>query len=178
MKNIIIAIIAFFTIESAKSQSNEDCKYLSVLTYCRTNTDVNKKIKLFFPSLVTKKEKYVEFNVSDRIEFLDVSYFKDKLVQGHYGINEDLLANAQEYRKKFYFEPYQSELLKNLVQRNQSKLFLTFSKPVGDWLVVQLAAFDPELKRTVKFGKAMLILFKFNSVGRIEDVMYAGAAYN
>lgn len=177
-KRAIICITLTMWSVIALSQNSDDCKYLSVLTYLRTNKAVNEKIKVFFPRQVRKKDKYIDFNLSDRIDFIGISSFKERLKEKKYIIDVELLDNSQLYYKKFYFESYNSDFLKRLVEQNSSNLFLTFSSPINDYLVVELGDFDPAINLRVKYGRGMQMFFKFDSRGRIEDVLFSGAAYN
>lgn len=179
-KNISVAIFILMTVMSVKSQTREDCKYLTVLTYIRTNAEINNKIKAFFPWAAKKKDKYVEFNLSDRIDFIGISYFKEKLKADTigYGINEELLTTDTGYYKRYFFESFRSEFLKKIIERNGSSLFLTFSKPIDNYLVVELGNFDPEINQKVKYGKGMQMFFAFDESGVIKNVLYSGAAYN
>lgn len=179
-KYITLAIFLLLIVISGNSQTGSDCKYMTVLTYIRTNSDINKKIKAFFPWAATKKEKYVEFNLSDRVDFIGISYFKDKIMADtfRYGISEKLLAVDTEYYNKYYFESFRSEFLKKIFERNGSSLFLTFSKPIDNYLVVELGDFDPEINQRVKYGKGMQMFFLFDETGVIKNVLYSGAAYN
>jgi hypothetical protein len=148
-----------------------------VLNYFHTNAEVNEKIKHFFPTLIKKKDRYIEFKVSDRIDFHSIRHFYEQLKSKNLGISQDLLDPSYFY-KRYYFTSFNSVFLKKLLILNDSKLFLTFSKPFDKYLIVELGNFDPMLNRRVKFGKAMQVLFKFDSVGLVEDVLYSGVAYN
>lgn len=169
--NLLWCIMAF-------SQSGDDCKYLTVLTIFRTSTDINEKAKAFFPNIFKKKDKYIEFNLSDRIDFFGIGDFKEKLKSKNWGINDSLLNNAKAYYKQYYFESFRSDFLRGLKFPKVSKLYLTLSKPVGDYLVAELSTFDPEQSQKIKFGKGLLFLFKFDEHGLIVDILYAGSAYN
>lgn len=179
-KNIVFTTFLLLTAISVSSQTGDKCKYLTVLTYIRTNTDINKKIKTFFPWAAKKKEKYVEFNLSDRVDFIGISYFKEKIMADtvRYGISEKLLAVDTEYYNKYSFESFRSEFLKKISERNSSSLFLTFSKTIDNYLVVELGNFDPEINQKVKYGKGMQMFFTFDESGVITNVLYSGAAYN
>jgi hypothetical protein len=116
IKRAIICITLTMWSVIALSQNSDDCKYLSVLTYLRTNKAVNKKIKDFFPRKVRKKDKYIDFNLSDRIDFIGISSFKERLKEKKYIIDVELLGNSQLYYKEFYFESYNCDFLKSLVE--------------------------------------------------------------
>ncbi len=94
------------------------------------------------------------------------------------GITEEMKNDEKLYYNKYFFESFISDFLQKLAQSNESKLFLTFSKPVENYLVIELGNFDPKINLKSKYGKAMLMLFKFDSSGFIENVLYSGVAYN
>lgn len=169
----------FITVIS-KSQSADECKYLMILTYLRTNTQINEQIKGLFSRIkITKaKDKYVEFNLSNRIDFLNIYDFKEELNSKNIEISKELINEPKLYSKNFFFESFRSEFLKNIMQQNDSKLFLTFSKPVDNYLVAIIGNSNPELTGTFRMGLGMKMFFKFNSAGLIEDVLYSSAAYN
>lgn len=179
-KKIIIQTLFLIAVISVNSQTSDQCKYLIVLTYIRTNTDINDKIKVFFPRTVRKKDKYVEFNLSDRVDFIGISHFKERIQADtiRYGITQELLNDNKAYIKKYFFESFRSDFLKKIAERNSSRLFLTFSKPVDNYLVAELGDFNPEINQKVKYGKGMLMFFKFDTSGIIEEVLYSGSAYN
>lgn len=164
----------------AKSQSNDECRYLMALTYLRTNTQINEEIKGLFSriKLIKKKDKFVEFHLSNRVDFLSITGFKEDLDSTNFGIGKELINNYKLYHEKYFFESFRSEFLRRIAEPNESKLFLTFSKPVENYLVAEIGNFDPELYQTKKFGLGMKIFFKFDSSGLIENVLYARSAYN
>lgn len=176
-------VLCFFLLfslfaNSIYSQSSDDCKYSMTITYLRTNIQINERIKHLFPKAVNKKDTYVDFNLSDRIDFLQISYFQEQLSMKDYGIDKELIKDSKMYYDKYYFKSFSSEFLNKIKSPNESKLFLTFSKPVGDHLVVELRNYNPALDESGKLGKAMLIFIRFGSDGTIEDALFAGAAYN
>lgn len=177
MKGTICITLAMWSVIGL-CQNSDDCKYLTVLTFLRTNKAINEKIKKFFPKHINKKDKYVEFNISNRIDFIGISSFKERLKEKKYSIENDLIDDSGLYYKKVFFESFKSDFLENLIEHNNSKLYLTFSKPIKDYLVVELGDFDPAINLRVKYGKGMQMFFKFDSFGKIEDVLYSGAIYN
>ena len=171
-------MITSFFINSVKCQSNDDCKYLSVLVYLRTNKAVNDQIKQSFPALTKRKDKYVEFSISDRVEFIGISDFKRNPDINTFGIDSPLINNNQLYYNKYFFTSYTLKFLnKAMEQPEQDKVgfYLTFSKSIDDYLVTELTLMDPRIHHHM--GNTMQMLFKFNSDGLIEKCIYAWAAY-
>lgn len=175
-KYIALLLVHLLSISSVKSQSGDECKYLTILTYLRTNSQVNEKIKMVFPGYFKKKEKYIEFNLSATITFVGILDFGDRLKK--YASSDSLLNDRNKYYNKYIFYPFKSDFLKNIMEQNDSKLFLTLSKPLNDFLLVEITSFNPELYGGRKFGKGIDIFFKFNAMGIVESAEYAGAAYN
>lgn len=165
---------------SSEGQSNDDCKYLMVLTYLRTNVKANQEIKTVFSRMkvARKNDRFVEFNLSDRIDFLGIDLFKKQLDSTNFGISQEFINDPYKYYEKYFFKSFRSDFLKRTMERNDSKLFLTFSKPVNNLLIAELGYTRPEVKEIRKFGLAIQFLFKFDSTGQIENVLYASTAYN
>lgn len=175
IKKYIIVVIAFlFFTFSAKSQTSDECKYLTVLIYMQTNTQVNEQVKLFFPRQTKKKDKYVEFNLSALISFVSISNLQERLEK--YMTSDTLLNDSRSFYKKYYFDSFKSEFLENLMEQTDSKLFLTFSKPINDFLLAEINDFEPYGSR--RFGKGMTVFFKFDKTGLVQSVEFGGAAYN
>jgi hypothetical protein len=177
-KNILFVINFLFFVIAVKSQSNDECKYISVLTYLRTNVHANEEIKIIFNRFIKKKDKFIEFNLSNRIDFIGIQDFKEDLQSDNFGIDTTLINNARLYRVKYFFDSYRSDFLKKIIQQPmESKLFLTFSKPIDNYLIAELGNFDPDINVTTKFGKGLEMLFKFDSSGLIEAILYRGVTY-
>ena len=177
-KYIIPCILLSFSI-SAKSQFPEECRYLSVLTYLRTNTGINTSIKSqFFKGQKNhKKDKFVHFQINDSVTFLNIYDFLDQLYLKEIGISQDLISNPQLYKDKYYFKPYKSEFLSKIDEDSTSFIYLTFSKPIDNYIIVEFGNMNPKLYGVKQWGLGLSILFKFNSLGLIEDKLYYGAAY-
>ena len=161
----------------ARSQSGDECKFLMVLTYLRTNSQIIDHIKSFFPGAAQKRDKFVEIQVCEGIQFLGISLFKDELSKKDYGISKELITDGKLYREKYYFPSYYSTFLKKIAPVNESKLYLTFSRPIDNYEVVEIGNVVPVMEGR-KFGKALRIFFEFDSDGTIEEVLYARSVYN
>lgn len=172
-------LLVIFFIESiwGLAQSNDFCKYQAALSYLRCDRKVSEKIKQFFPKQTLKAEEYVELNISNRIDFLSITPFKTKLLERDYFTEKELLKNdSSSYHRKYFFESYESDFLEKLIEPNNSKLYLTFSRPFGNYLIVEIG--DLRSKDTkYRFGKGMHIFFRFDALGLIGDVIYAGSIY-
>ena len=176
---ILITFPLFLLGISAKSQSQDECKYLMVLTYLRTNTRINDQLKaLFFRHKKERRNKiYVDFELSKKVEFIGLNYFKDSVSNEELGINKELISNNDLYLAKYFFQPYESKFLDKLLISNDSGIYLTFSRPVGNYIVAAMGNMNPEINGGVnKFGLSMTMLFEFDSLGIVSHVFYYGAA--
>lgn len=176
-QQIIIIIILIFSNISIKAQSEDECKYLMVLHYLRTNVEINEYIKKIYPKITKKKDRFVEFKISNRVDFLPISYFEKKLDTKNDGINEEFIHDSKLYYDKYFFEPFISDFLTKLKIENESQLFLTFSKSIDNYLVVELRNIDPLLSIKYKFGLGLEIFFKFDTNGIIERVICESTHY-
>ena len=159
------------------SQSAEECKYFEILTYLRTTKHVNQQIKEYSDHLIKTKDKYVEFNVSPWIDFLGIREFRNIVNPDSVGISKELITDEESFYRTYYFKSYKSRLLDSIIERNDSKLFLTFSNPIGNCLVVELLNFNTEMFRGRKFGRGVKMLFIFDTAGGIKNVLFNGLIY-
>jgi len=180
MQYISIFLFLFPLFIKANAQTISEDRYLLALIYLQTNEEINAEIKRIFPKVSRKKDSFVKLQISDRISFLRLLYFRDQLTKNNYRINSNLISNSKMYYDKYYFKPYEDKLLKSISSfgSNDSPLFLTFSKPVDNYLVAEISRFNPKEMTSIKFGKAMQLFFKFDANGFIEDVLYTGCQYN
>jgi hypothetical protein len=85
---------------------------------------------------------------------------------------------ADLYLAKYYFQSYESKFLAKLLVSNESGIYLTFSRPLGNYIVAAMGNMNPEINGGVnKFGLSMTMLFEFDSLGIVSHVFYYGAAY-
>ena len=180
MKFVLILISFLFLAEASMSQSVDECKYLSALTYLRTNANINERIKGLFSriKIINKKDRFVEFNLSNRVDYLSIYDFKETLNSKDFGISKELINDNKLFYTKYFFESFRSEFLKKIIDSNESKLFLTFSKPFDNYLLAIIGNSNPDLTGTFRMGLGMTILFRFNSSGLVEDVLCSAAAFN
>lgn len=172
---ILILTSTFFS--RCESQTS-DCKYLAVIAFLRTNEEANKKIKTYFPKLVSRKDKFIEFNISAEVSFLALDFFKKQLKESDYEIPIGYINNTQLYFDSNFFKTYKSDFLEKVIELNKAKLFLNFSKPVNNFLITEFTVDDPARNMGRKDGLAMELLFIFDSHGLIKNVLYSGSAYD
>lgn len=180
IKYYILWLILFMIVPNLKikAQNSDECKYLTVLLYLHTNDIFLEKSKNFYPNFIKKKANCIKFNIDQTIRFIDFQTFENQLKNKNY-ISQEFIKSNKLYYEKYFFEPFESNFLKNIVSANKSNLFITFSKPIENYLLIEISHINPELNPTGrKTGKSMFVFFKFHSDGKIEDVLYSGAVYN
>lgn len=159
------------------SEEDYHNKYQSVLLHIRSDSKINEQIKMAFPKLTSKKEKYVEFNVFGRVDFLSLNPFKNDLLEKEYFTRKELLGtDSASYFKNFFFESFESDFLKKIAMPNNSKLYLTFSRPFDSFLIAEIGDLRSKTSN-YRFGSGLRIFFKFNESGMIEDILYVGINY-
>lgn len=181
--------ISFFTLLislsfsfKSNAQDSDNFKYLMILNYLHTDSTIIESIKGLYGQvkLVNQKAKHVEFNVIDKIEFFPLEPFRfhDSLNSSELGIDQNLIDNYKLYREEFYFTFFESSFLKKISSLNSSHLFLTFSKPIGNYTIVELCNKKNDPKSIRRTGLAMSILFIFDSNGFIKRTSIQSGVYN
>ena len=183
IKNAILSLIllSLFSYNS-NAQSSEDCKYLMILNYLHSNATIIEKIKGLYKQigLINKKEKHVDFKIVDTVEFFYLSTFRfhDTLKSSELGLEQNLIDSSNLYRKNFYFEPFESPFLKRVSFRKDSHLYLTFSKPIANYVIVELNNKRNNPRSMRKTGLGMSILFIYDSNGFIVRTSIQSGVYN
>lgn len=183
IKNTILSLTILLLLSyNSRAQSSEDFKYLMILNYLNSDSTIIEKIKGLYKQigLISKKEKHVDFKIVDTVAFFYLSTFKfhDTLKSSELGIEQTLIDSSNLYREKFYFEPYESPFLKRLSSRKDSPLYLTFSKPIGNYVIVELNNKRNNPIGMRKVGLAMSILFIFDTDGFIQRTSIQSGVYN
>lgn len=164
------------------SQCSDDFKYLMIINYMHSDSTIIEKIKGLYSQirLVNKKEKHVDFKIVDTVEFFYLSTFRfhDTLTSSELGIEQKLIDSSQLYHEKLYFEPFESPFLKRMPSLKEAPLYLTFSKPVGNYAIVELNNKRNNPKSIRRTGLCMSILFIFDSNGFIMRTSIQSGVYN
>ena len=185
MKNRIsylsLFIASLFFCKHGASQISDEYKYLMILNYLHTDSITKADIKSLF--ITSRSKKYsnnmnAEFNITNKIEFINIGGFRDSLKSSELGIGQDLIDDHKLYKEKYYFERFESPFLKRLSTNSTGSLYLSFSKPVGNYVTVVLGDRSPESTNVRHFGIAKTFLFIFDSSGFINRVLTHAAAYN
>lgn len=163
MKKLFCVLLLFVFLAPAYGQDKAiDGKYFSALLYLKTNKQINDDIHSNFRRLAGKKKiTFVEFNVSNKVEFLDLAPFKERIAISKKGIPFDHLDNFDSYRKDYYFVPFYTQLNK-VIKPNESKLHITFSKPMDNYLVLEIRTANPKFSINSKSNVKMRILLTFD----------------
>ena len=187
MKHYFFVFFIFCVpILNINAQESLDEKYLVALIYLKSDIDINSEIKKTFQNWQTslQKEKYVNFNISKRIEFLSLLWFEKELKTGLYNVDSTHYTNLDIYYEKNYFSFFCNDRISKLVssQEKKNKLYLTFSKPVDNFLLAEICVnYYPEYSDKhgsgKKMGNAIQFLFIFNENGLIENVLHKSFHY-
>jgi hypothetical protein len=178
---VLLSIASLLLCKHGSSQITDGYKYLMILNYLHSDSITKAQIKNLF--ITRKLKKYrknlnTDFNIVDKIEFVDIGGFKDSLVSSELGISQDLINDYNRYREIYYFDRFESPFLKKLSTSSTGSLYLSFSKPIGNYVIVVLADGNPELTGVRQFCMAKTFLFIFDSSGFIKRVLSHAAAYN
>jgi hypothetical protein len=171
---VSLFFIVFFR---ANAQSEADFKYLTVFSYLKTDERINEELKRAFRFKKKRNQRFVEFNVMNRVDFLDVSLFlnnSDFMESLEEGMN---INDNKEFRATYAFESYYSQFLLEMFPTNNSELYLTFSQSFGNYLIVEFTMIKPVSPKH-KLGLGFQVLFKFKENMTVESVAYAASMYN
>lgn len=167
----VIILCSFSLSLSAQETSRILTKYMSATIYLRSNRDLNDSIKKVFPKLTKKKSDFVSINLTDDIRFQGLEEFELQIE------SEDLLPDSllkippQEFNDIYRFNPYKIQILGKLLNFPDSKLFLTFSQPVGNILTAKITTYIPN----IRMGRVMYLLFIFDEYDVVKNVLCSSA---
>lgn len=180
MQTIQRYLVAFFILfgfkeTGLKAQNSNDCRYFAAINYICTNLSFNNDIKAFF-KISAKKQRFTDFAIYDTVSFIGIGGLEERLKEKKF--IPDTQINSRKYFENKYFNSYHSSFLKKMNWVNDSKIYLSFSKPTDNYLIAELTDLNPYLNRGRKSGHGMIVFFKFDSDGLVEDVIYVGFVYN
>lgn len=180
IKKLMIIIIAVAICNNTYAQRSDELKYFQVLTYIKYNTDFSSRLKQYLNfNKTNNKAKYIDVNVTPWIEFIEIRQFKDSIIADSAGINKEILSNDRLYYQTYNFEPYKSTLLEKSVSRNEDVgLYLTFSRVIGNTLLVEILNSDNQPHRIKRMGMGVKILFIFDRSGIIKATLFSNIYYN
>lgn len=179
-RKLITVIIVTVIYNNIYAQHSDDCKYFQVLTYIKYNSEFSNQLKPYLDfNRKRDKAKYIDVNVTPWIEFIEIRQFKDSIIADSVRINKEILSNDRLYYQTYNFEPYKSTLLEKNVSRNGDVgLYLTFSRIIGNTLLVEILNSDNQPHRIRRIGKGVKMLFIFDQSGIIKTVLFNRVYYN
>lgn len=161
------------------TQDCSESKYLAALLAIRTSLEINEEIKRVFPRATRKRDEYVDFLVSENVEYLALyDFFGDKaksFIIDSLGLESS--GRGGSYDRKNQFESYRIPCLGRLMPPSESVLILTFSEPKDDYVIAEFldARYN---KSIIKMGQSLQILFLFDDKGLVRDVKFSARLYN
>lgn len=178
MRVLIIVFSCWLTLNS-NAQTTDECKFLTALAYMRTNEKFNSLLKEYLPlNKVERKTKYVEFNVSSLVEFVEITEFKNKINYDSVPVERTVFTDDRLFYSKYHFEPFKSDFLEALFEKSQARYTLTFSIPIGNILLVEVLNYENLANRARRFGTGVKILFVFDTRGVIASADLNTIVYN
>jgi hypothetical protein len=176
---IFVTIFTLLIATHIQAQTNEVCKYFQVLAFIRTNVEFNNQIKEYINFTNRRnKTKFIEFNISPWIKFIEIRQFKDRINPDSIGLNKENVFDDRMYYKTYNFEPFKSIFLEKNTEKNESEFYLTFSKVIGNTLLVEILNFDNHPHIIRRFGSGVKILFIFDQLGLIKTTLFNKVLYN
>ncbi|MEM7374971.1 MAG: hypothetical protein AAF587_40635 [Bacteroidota bacterium] len=169
---IIFCLFAFSF--NGFAQTPESEKFLTALFHLQKSEEINKDIKQVYKKYAKMECKTVKINLGSKVRF-------HKLFSSAYDPSElsrlgaDLTFHDNDFIKQNRFNPFGNPILAGIIEKNDSRLFLTFSKPIDSFLLAEITLYDPgDYSDTFpRHGTIMQILFKYNSQNLVEEVLTA-----
>lgn len=166
-------------LKNIHAQNSDECKYFQVLSFINTNTEFNKQVKSSLNLYkIKKRTKFIEFNVSPWIMFIEIRQFKDKIHPDSFELDKEIVSNDRLYYKRYNFEPYKSSYLEKTLEKRNASLYLSFSKVIGNTLLVEILNYDNNPKIIKRIGRGVKILFLFDQFGIITRTLFHPVLYN
>ena len=177
MKKITLSLFLILSmINISLSQTLEQKNLISII-YLQSNSDLNNEIESVFKKSLKKGDR-ITYQISNKLNFIDVDVFKEDLMCCIEGLAFDfeLLNNRDAFRNKFQFES-EVNTFSELLPNRQGSLIAHFSKPIGNLLVIELSDRDFS-SLPFKQGKALKIIFLFDDKGLVDKVFTKTLIYN
>lgn len=179
MKYIIVLFLLIQVNVFAQEKTQLDRKYLTALIYLKTNNEIKDKISEFQKHWTKNNRRNVEtddnFNLSKYIVYLPIPKISEENSKSSFVFGD---INQTENR---YFETTEIESFNNLLPANNSKFYLFYSKPIGDYLIAEmlLLSSGEEIDQlSHKQGPAMNIIFVFDEDDIVQKVYVSSSYYN
>lgn len=186
-KTTIYLMLIFLYIQTSIAQQEQKVspKYLTTLIYLKTDKEINQKIRNFnnkwLKKQKIKKNECVDFNLSKYVSYMPIPDLNYEVDYAKYTDSDSLVDNNKSHREKYNFELQEVPEFKKLVPNTESKLYLLFSKPIDNYLIVEfmIKTSNHEIDMsTLKRGPALHLLIFFDDNGLVEKVYTSGSYYN
>ena len=179
MKYIIVLMLLLQVNVFAQDKTQLDRKYLTALIYLKTNNEIKEEISEFQKHWTKNNRRNVEaddnFNLSKYIVYLPIPKISEENSKSSFLFGD---INLTENK---YFETTEIESFNNLLPANNSKFYLFYSKPIGNYLIAEMLLLTSgnEINQlSHKQGPAMNILFVFNEDDIVQKVYISHSYYN
>lgn len=179
MKYIIVLFLLLQVNVFAQEKTELDRKYLTALIYLKTNNEIKEEISEFQKHWTKNNRRNVEaddnFNLSKYIVYLPIPKISEENSKSSFLFGD---INLTENK---YFETTEIESFNNLLPANNSKFYLFYSKPIGNYVIAEMLLLTSgnEINQlSHKQGPAMNILFVFNEDDIVQKVYISHSYYN
>ena len=179
MKYIIVLILLLQVNVFAQDKTQLDRKYLTALIYLKTNNEIRDKIISFQKHWTKNNRRNVEaddnFNLSKYIVYLPIPKISEENSKSSLEFSDIYLIENK------YFETTEIESFNNLLPANNSKFYLFFSKPIGNYLIAEMLLLSSgnEINQlSHKQGPAINIMFVFNEDDIVQKIYISHSYYN
>jgi hypothetical protein len=177
MRYLISSLVGILLTLTTFSQVDSERSYLLATLYLKSSRVLNEEIKETFSYKFGKKDHCVDFKIKGEVWFLPLYFFADQLQANNLGVDTGLIRNREMFKAKNYFEPFKAPSLEKFLPEMNSSIYLSFSKPFGNFLIAEMLDEGFGGTNTVKMGKGIQFLFVFNNEGYIENVIFSRTTY-
>lgn len=179
MKYIIVLFLLLQVNVFAQEKTQLDRKHLTALIYLKTNNEIKDKISKFQKHWTKNNRRNVEaddnFNLSKYIVYLPIPKTSEENSKSSFVFGDINLTENE------YFETTEIESFNNLLPANNSKFYLFYSKPLGNYLIAEMLLLTSgnEIDQlSHKQGPAMNIMFFFDENDIVQKVYVSSSYYN
>lgn len=161
-----ILVFLFITINQSFSQPVENCKYLSAINFVTKDEQINKRLQvLFFPK--KKKKRRIDISISSNVRFMNITGMESDIIEKNFLEPDE--ADTKIFREKYSFEPFISSFLDSLGWVGKDNVFLSFSLPVNNCLLIEFTKSNPA--NTYITGFSLQVFLKFDEQNIVKDVI-------
>lgn len=166
MKNLFFLIVLFFLgfTKNVFSQDTE-IKYLTAIIYLQNNKLIQDELRKEFKKKISN-ECIINFEVSEKISFIGIDVFDD-----YFDNLDNSSINIETFYKDYFFESIENPL-NNLLHNGEKSIKIHFSKPVKNFLLVELSIKDYGENSMPKFGKSIKVILFFDENNRIQKSLF------